>query len=63
MKLSLKKKSLLIIFSTIALGYLIPENLSIPVKGATTADWNDHSFWYEPWGKSGVHKGIDIFQK
>jgi murein DD-endopeptidase MepM/ murein hydrolase activator NlpD len=29
--------------------------------GATTRDWNNQSFWYSPWGKSGVHKGIDIF--
>jgi murein DD-endopeptidase MepM/ murein hydrolase activator NlpD len=33
----------------------------IPVEGASTRDWNPKSFWYEPWGKSGVHKGIDIF--
>lgn len=22
-----------------------------------------NSFWYSPWGKSGVHKGIDMFAK
>ncbi|PHS20618.1 MAG: peptidase M23 [Kangiella sp.] len=33
----------------------------MPVKGANNSDWNNQSFWYEPWGKSGVHKGIDIF--
>lgn len=42
-------------------GYLLPERLSIPVEGATNADWNPDTFWYEPWGASGVHKGIDIF--
>ncbi len=42
-------------------GFLIPENPVIPVTGATSADWNEESFWYEPWGVSGVHKGIDIF--
>jgi hypothetical protein len=42
-------------------GYLVPERLVIPVEGATTPDWNDATFWYEPWGASGVHKGIDIF--
>ena len=26
-------------------------------------DWNQNTFWDEPWGKSGVHKGIDIFAK
>jgi murein DD-endopeptidase MepM/ murein hydrolase activator NlpD len=33
----------------------------IPVRGATTADWNHSTFWHYPWGKSVVHKGIDIF--
>lgn len=48
--------SLLIVF-----GFLLPQPLTIPVKGATPGDWNHQTFWYEPWGKSGVHKGIDIF--
>lgn len=42
-------------------GFAIPENLVIPVQGATQNDWNHDTFWYEPWGSSGVHKGIDIF--
>lgn len=42
-------------------GYLLPEQMIIPVQDATTADWNEDTFWYEPWGASGVHKGIDIF--
>jgi len=33
----------------------------IPVQGANERSWNNQSFWYEPWGVSGVHKGIDIF--
>lgn len=45
----------------IATGYLLPEQLVIPVEGAKSTDWNHKTFWYEPWGKSGVHKGIDIF--
>ena len=43
------------------IGLLIPEKLTIPVQGATSKDWNHESFWYSPWGPSGVHKGIDIF--
>ncbi len=43
------------------IGLLIPERLIIPVRGATQADWNHNSFWFRPWGKSGVHRGIDIF--
>lgn len=42
-------------------GLLIPENIIIPVHVATYNDWNHNSFWYYPWGKSVVHKGIDIF--
>lgn len=55
-----KTSSFLIIF---LVGFLLPENPAIPVKNASAKDWNAKSFWYEPWGKSGVHKGIDIFGK
>lgn len=44
-------------------GLCFPERLIPPVKGATKSDWNANSFWFSPWGKSGVHKGIDIFAK
>ena len=44
-------------------GMMIPEKLTIPVKGATPADWNAKSFWFRPWGKSGVHHSIDIFAR
>jgi len=53
----------IIFLMSLAGGLYIPENLSIPVQGATKADWNAKSFWFSPWGKSGVHKGIDIFAK
>ncbi|MCI0661177.1 MAG: M23 family metallopeptidase [Acidobacteria bacterium] len=42
-------------------GLLLPQDLIIPVQGAAPRDWNPNSWWYEPWGVSGVHKGIDIF--
>jgi peptidoglycan LD-endopeptidase LytH len=42
-------------------GLLLPQELIIPVKDAGPKDWNPKSWWYEPWGVSGVHKGIDIF--
>lgn len=45
----------------ILIGYALPQQLIIPVKGASEKDWNTKSFWFYPWGKSGVHKGIDIF--
>jgi peptidoglycan LD-endopeptidase LytH len=50
--------SLLLVFLG---GFWIPEQHIIPVQGAKSKDWNPRSFWYYPWGRSGVHKGIDIF--
>lgn len=40
---------------------LWPESGRMPVQGASRDDFNAESFWYYPWGKSGVHKGIDVF--
>ncbi|MDR2155679.1 MAG: M23 family metallopeptidase [Burkholderiaceae bacterium] len=45
----------------LAAGLFIPERAVIPVEAASARDWNPKSFWHEPWGASGVHKGIDIF--
>lgn len=42
---------------------LWPQRPVIPVRGATPRDWNAQSFWFEPWGASGVHKGVDIFAR
>lgn len=50
-------------FIVLATGFFLPETLIVPVKGASKADWSPKSFGYFPWGKSGVHKGIDIFAK
>jgi murein DD-endopeptidase MepM/ murein hydrolase activator NlpD len=47
----------------IAIGYILPEKIVIPVEGATKNDWNHKAFWHENWKKSKVHKGIDIFAK
>jgi len=41
--------------------FILPEPKMIPVKGASDKDWNASTFWYGPWGTSGVHKGVDIF--
>lgn len=48
-------------FFLLLLGLLLPDQPIIPVKNATEQDWNKKSFWFHPWGKSGTHKGIDIF--
>ena len=59
-----KRKKIKIIFLVILfIGFVIPQNLQMPVKGATKSDYNSKSFWYYPWGKSVTHKGVDIFAK
>jgi peptidoglycan LD-endopeptidase LytH len=55
------KKILKLSIGILALGLLLPARGAVPVESATHKDWNANSFWYSPWGKSGVHKGIDIF--
>jgi murein DD-endopeptidase MepM/ murein hydrolase activator NlpD len=45
----------------LVLGLFIPEKITIPVQGASSNDWNHDTFWYDPWGTSGVHKEFDIF--
>lgn len=57
------KKLYILFFIVIIVSCNIKAKGIIPVKGATPADWNQHSFWHSPWGRSGVHKGIDIFAK
>ena len=47
--------------ATFILSLVWPDRPAMPVQGAVRADWNPRSFWYCPWGASGVHKGIDIF--
>lgn len=55
-------KKLVIIFALVLFaGYLPAEQRLMPVVSASSKDWNPQSFWYYPWGRSGVHKGIDIF--
>lgn len=44
-------------------GFLMPQQLQMPVEQATIHDYNQASYWAYPWGKSVVHKGVDIFAK
>lgn len=61
----LKKGFRLTFYLTLAIvliGYFLPENSPIiPVEDASSESWDHETFWYYPWGESGVHKGIDIF--
>lgn len=52
-----------ILFLIFILGFLIPQDLKMPVHKATESDYNSNTFWYFPWGKSVTHKGVDIFAK
>lgn len=54
---------LMIVTFVVGFGFFMPQHLVNPVLGADFDDWNRDSFWFEPWGESGVHKGIDIFKK
>ena len=42
-------------------GFIIPERITMPVQHAGAKDYDKRSFWFYPWGKSVVHKGVDIF--
>ena len=57
------KKYILIFLAVLGIGFLIPQNLKMPVKNASRSDYNAKSFWHYPWGKSITHKGVDIFAK
>jgi len=60
----LKYRAIILILSPVFIllvGLLLPDQPAIPVAKATRHDWNHQTFWDERWGRSGVHKGIDIF--
>ena len=53
-----------VFFLFLLIGFLIPQNLKIPVENATVSDYNQESYWFHPWGRKGrTHKGVDIFAK
>ena len=55
------KKWFWVIALILIIGFIIPQQMIIPVSGATTKSWAEDSFWAYPWGTSITHKGIDIF--
>ena len=56
-------RTVIVIAAIIFIGMLIPQNLKMPVAGADSNSYNHETFWYEGWGTSIVHKGIDVFAK
>jgi murein DD-endopeptidase MepM/ murein hydrolase activator NlpD len=63
MRLKTLKKILFWFLIIIAVGLILPQNFSMPVEGASKSSYNPESFWYYPWGRSGTHKGVDIFAR
>lgn len=61
--LSRRKKFLLFLFVILLIGFIVPQHFQMPVEGASKSSYHPESFWYYPWGKSGTHKGVDIFAK
>lgn len=57
----MKSKIFIGFLCLILVSFILPEPKIIPVKNASHNDWNASTFWYGPWGSSGVHKGVDIF--
>jgi len=55
------KKWFWVVALILGIGFIIPQQMIIPVSGATTKSWAEDSFWAYPWGTSITHKGIDIF--
>ena len=56
-------RTISVIASIVVIGMLLPQNLKMPVVGASNNDYNHETFWYEGWGTSIVHKGVDVFAK
>lgn len=57
------KRILIGVVTLIAIGFIIPQSLKMPVVEATKQSYSQDSFWFYPWGKSVTHKGVDIFAK
>ena len=57
------RRVVLVIAAIVLIGLLFPQNLKMPVVGADSNSYNHETFWYEGWGTSIVHKGIDVFAK
>ena len=55
-------KVIMVAVTLVVIGMLLPEKLIIPVEGASSKDWNHDTFWYEPWGTSGLKGDATLFQ-
>ncbi len=57
------KRFFFLLIVIILTGYLLPNSVISPIEKVQIEKIDPDSFWYYPWGESGVHKGIDIFCK
>jgi len=55
------KRLIFFLLIIILIGFLIPNHITSPIELKDVVKIDPESFWYYPWGESGVHKGIDIF--
>lgn len=62
-KRSIKRRLVIGLIIMVLVGLIWPQSFENPVQNANKRDYNAQSFWYYPWGKSGTHKGVDIFAK
>jgi peptidoglycan LD-endopeptidase LytH len=62
-RLSKKRIAGLGFLVVLLIGLIIPQDFINPVENADKHSYNSKSFWFYPWGKSGTHKGVDIFAK
>ena len=51
------------ILSIVLMGFLIPQNLKMPVVGADSNSYYHETVRYEGWGSSLVHEGVDVLAK
>lgn len=56
-------RTIIVLIAIVIAGLLILQNLQMPVVGADHGDYNHNTFWHKGWGKSIVHKGVDVFAK
>jgi murein DD-endopeptidase MepM/ murein hydrolase activator NlpD len=55
------RRTIIALLGILLLGLLMPHPHGMPVAGADRHSFHPRSFWYHPWGRSGTHKGVDIF--
>lgn len=57
------KLAFLLLALIVITGFLLPQELTMPVENANTNSYDQHSYWAYPWGQSVTHKGVDIFAR